>query len=150
MGNMKPTLCFDWLQDCLPWSHIRKNCSMWTKNDHNFWRILVMDWQKMAVDGQNKENILNDFHEWIALQKLIIRKNLKKKVSHWKQEKVVSILSMNKFFFVYVYKSSFSLICSFSIWCWEYLFSIITYTVQLKTWLPYGNHELILWLCRDP
>ena len=37
-----------------------------------------MDWQKMAVDGQNKENILNDFHEWIALQKLIIRKYLKK------------------------------------------------------------------------
>ena len=36
---------------------------MWTKNDHNFWRILVMDWQKVAVDGQNKENRLNDFHE---------------------------------------------------------------------------------------
>ena len=37
-----------------------------------------MDWQKMAVDGQNKENRLNDFHEWIALQKLTTRKNWKK------------------------------------------------------------------------
>lgn len=37
-----------------------------------------MDWQKMAVDGQNKENILNDFHDWIALQKLTTRKNWKK------------------------------------------------------------------------
>ena len=63
MGNMKSALCFDWLQDCLPRSHIRKNCSMRTKNDHNFWRILVMDWQEVAVDGQNKENRLNDFHE---------------------------------------------------------------------------------------
>lgn len=36
-----------------------------------------MDWQKVAVDGQNKENRLNDFHEWIALQKLTIRKNWK-------------------------------------------------------------------------
>ena len=63
-----------------------------------------MDWQEVAVDGQNKENRLNDFHEWITLQKLTISKKIEKtKVSHWKQEKVVSILSMNKFFFVYVY-----------------------------------------------
>ena len=60
MGNMKPALCFDWLQDCLLRSHIRKNCFL---KIFNFWRILVMDWQKMAVDGQNKENRLNDFHE---------------------------------------------------------------------------------------
>lgn len=35
-----------------------------------------MDWQKVAVDGQNKENRLNDFHEWIVLQNN--KKKLKK------------------------------------------------------------------------
>ena len=36
-----------------------------------------MDWQKMAVDGQNKENILNDFHDWIVT-KTNNKKKLKK------------------------------------------------------------------------
>ena len=62
-----------------------------------------MDWQKVAVEGQNKENRLNDFHEWIALQKLTIRKNWKNQSFSLKTRESSVDPEHEQIFFVYVY-----------------------------------------------
>ena len=57
----------------------------------------------MPVDGQNKENRLNDFHEWIALQKLTIRKNWKNQSFSLKTRESSVDPEHEQIFFVYVY-----------------------------------------------